>query len=97
MGEKRRRRRQSPVAFLVLLFGGTLVVSAALHACAYTAETEFEIVDPLLQREPALDAGLHPPKAGWARHAHVRAAAAAAVASPRERGAALDVHVWDLL
>ncbi|CAK9782398.1 hypothetical protein CC85DRAFT_288800 [Cutaneotrichosporon oleaginosum] len=92
---KRRRGRQSPLAFLVLLFGGTLVVSATLHACAYNAESDFEIVDPLLLNEPTIDAGLRPPKMGWVRHMHPREASA--VASPRDRGTALELHVWDLL
>ncbi|BEJ17935.1 hypothetical protein CspHIS471_0702120 [Cutaneotrichosporon sp. HIS471] len=101
-GEKRRRhRRYPPIAFLVLLFGGTLVMSATLHASAYAADTEFEVVDPLLLRVPAVDAGLYPPKAGWIRQVDARSFETAAESErarkmESEHGIA-DAHLWDLL
>ncbi|BEI86898.1 hypothetical protein CcaverHIS002_0702440 [Cutaneotrichosporon cavernicola] len=109
-GEKRRRhRRYPPIAFLVLLFGGTLIISATLHASAYAADTDFEIVDPLLHRVPAVDAGLYPPKTGWIRHVEARSFETAIEGEGEgdgesERGRKMesehvvaDAHLWDLL
>lgn len=50
-GEAKRRRRRhrttaSPLALIILLFGGTLVLSAGLHAYTYSSEIDFELVDP---------------------------------------------------
>lgn len=92
----RRRRRFPPLAFLVLLFGGTLFISAVIHAREYAADSAFDIADPLLRRTPTAEAGLYPPPAGWVRQAPAHDVAAA-VKRPLERSGPVKVYPWDLI
>lgn len=103
--KRRRRQTLNPLALILLLLGGTLMLSAALHAFAFSTEMELEPARTLgvgAVRKP--DVGLFLPAS--ARIAGMDKGAGrgvwgeqvpAAVVSPRERGRGFDLHVWDLL